>query len=207
MMEAELLNISTGKSKPFTLSDDIFSLEPRKDVLNRIVRWQLAKRQQGTHSVKTRSEGSYSKSKIYKQKGTGGARHGDRNAPIFRKGGVYKGTKPRDHSHDLNKKFRRLGIKHALSSKISSGKVVFIEELKPNFEKTKDLVKIFDKYGWSNLLVIDDQENAKDLSKFTKRLSKRDVLSVNGINVYDILRREHLVITSAALKQLEDRLK
>ena len=206
-MEVELLNISTGKSKPFTLSDDIFSLEPRKDVLNRIVRWQLAKRQQGTHSVKTRSEGSYSKSKIYKQKGTGGARHGDRNAPIFRKGGVYKGPKPRDHSHDLNKKFRRLGIKHALSSKISSGKVVFIEDLKANFEKTKDLVKIFDTYGWSNLLVIDDQENAKDLSKFTKRLSKRDVLSVNGINVYDILRREHLVITSAALKQLEDRLK
>ena len=107
----------------------------------------------------------------------------------------------------LNKKFRRLGIKHALSSKISSGKVVFIEDLKPNFTKTKDLVKIFDTYGWSNLLVIDDQENAKGLSKFTKRLSNRDVLSVNGINVYDILRREHLVITSAALKQLEDRLK
>ena len=206
-MEAELLNIGTGKSKPFTLSDEIFSLEPRKDVLNRIVRWQLAKRQQGTHSVKTRSEGSYSKSKIYKQKGTGGARHGDRNAPIFRKGGVYKGPKPRDHSHELNKKFRRLGIKHALSSKVLSGKVVFIEELKPKFEKTKDLVKIFDMYGWSNLLVIDDQENAKDLSKFTKRLSNRDVLSVNGINVYDILRREQLVITSAAIKQLEDRLK
>ena len=206
-MKAELLNISTGKAKPFTLSDDIFSLEPRKDILNRVVRWQLSKRQQGTHSVKTRSEGSYSKSKIYKQKGTGGARHGDRNAPIFRKGGVYKGPKPRDHSHDLNKKFRRLGIKHALSSKVLSGKVVFIEELKPKFEKTKDLVKIFDSYGWNNLLVIDDQENAKDLSKFTKRLSNRDVLSVNGINVYDILRREQLVITSAAIRQLEDRLK
>ena len=107
----------------------------------------------------------------------------------------------------MNKKFRRLGIKHALSSKVLSGKVVFIEELKPKFEKTKDLVKIFDMYGWSNLLVIDDQENAKDLSKFTKRLSNRDVLSVNGINVYDILRREQLVITSAAIRQLEDRLK
>ena len=103
MMKAELLNLSTGKVKPFDLSDGIFSLEPRKDILNRVVRWQLAKRQQGSHSVKTRSEGSYSKSKIYRQKGTGGARHGDRNAPIFRKGGVYKGPKPRDHSHDLNK--------------------------------------------------------------------------------------------------------
>ena len=205
-MKAELLNVSTGKAKSFTLSDEIFSLEPRKDILNRVVRWQLAKRQQGTHSAKTRSEGSYSKSKIYKQKGTGGARHGDRNAPIFRKGGVYKGPKPRDHGHDLNKKFRRLGIKHALSSKISSGKIVFIEELKTKFEKTKDLVKVFDKYGWANLLIIEDQENAKELSKFTKRLTNRDVLSVNGINVYDILRRDYLVITAAALKQLEERL-
>ena len=205
-MKAELLNVSTGKVKPFNLSDGIFSLEPRKDILNRVVRWQLAKRQQGSHSVKTRSEGSYSKSKIYRQKGTGGARHGDRNAPIFRKGGVYKGPKPRDHSHDLNKKFRKLGLKHALSSKISTGKIVFIEGLKPNFEKTKDLVKIFDLYGWRNLLIIDDQENARNLSRFTKRLVNRDVLSVNGINVYDILRKEHLVITSTALKQLEEKL-
>ena len=205
-MKAELLNVSTGKVKPFNLSDGIFSLEPRKDILNRVVRWQLAKRQQGSHSVKTRSEGSYSKSKIYRQKGTGGARHGDRNAPIFRKGGVYKGPKPRDHSHDLNKKYRKLGLKHALSSKISTGKIVFIEGLKLNFEKTKDLVKIFDLYGWRNLLIIDDQENARNLSRFTKRLANRDVLSVNGINVYDILRKEHLVITSTALKQLEEKL-
>ena len=206
MMKAELLNISTGKAKAFTLSDGIFSLEARKDILSRVVRWQLAKRQQGSHSVKTRSEGSYSKSKIYRQKGTGGARHGDRNAPIFRKGGVYKGPTPRSHSHNLNKKFRSLGIKHALSSKISSGKLVFVEELKANFDKTKDLVKILDKYGWQNVLIVDEQENAKGLAKFTKRLSNRDVLSVNGINVYDILRRDHLLITAAALKVLEEKL-
>ena len=206
MMKAELLNIGTGKAKDFTLSDDIFSLEPRKDILNRVVKWQLARRQQGTHSVKTRSEGSYSKSKIYRQKGTGGARHGDRNAPIFRKGGVYKGPKPRSHSHDLNKKFRKLGIKHALSSKVSSGKIVFVDELISNFDKTRDLVKIFDRYGWQSILIIDDQENAKSLAKFTKRLANRDVLSVNGVNVYDILRKDQLVITSAALKQLEEKL-
>jgi large subunit ribosomal protein L4 len=187
------------------LSDTIFSLEPRKDILSRIVRWQLAKRQQGTHSVKTRSEGSYSKSKIYRQKGTGGARHGDRNAPIFRKGGVYKGPTPRSHSHEINKKLRKLGVRHALSSKILSGKLVFIEEFKTKFDKTKDLVKILDKYGWHNLLIIDEQESAKGLAKFTSRLSNRDVLSVNGINVYDILRRDHILITSAALKQLEER--
>ena len=205
-MKAELLNIDTGKAKSLTLSDGIFSLEPRKDILNRVVKWQLARRQQGTHSVKTRSEGSYSKSKIYRQKGTGGARHGDRNAPIFRKGGVYKGPKPRSHSHDLTKKFRKLGIKHALSSKISLGKVVFIDEIKANFKKTKDLVKIFDKYGWQSLLLIDEHENAKGLAKFTKRLSNRDVLSVNGINVYDILRKDQLLITSTALKELEEKL-
>ena len=205
-MKAELLNIDTGKAKAVTLSDEIFSLEPRKDILNRVVRWQLARRQQGSHSVKTRSEGSYSKSKIYRQKGTGGARHGDRNAPIFRKGGVYKGPKPRSHSHDLNKKFRKLGIKHALSSKVSSGKAIFVDEIKTNFEKTKDLVKIFDKYGWQSLLIIDDQEKAKGLAKFTKRLTNRDVLSVNGINVYDILRKDQLLITSAALKELEEKL-
>ena len=205
-MKAELLNVNTGKATALTLADNIFSLEPRKDILNRVVKWQLARRQQGTHSAKTRSEGSYSKSKIYRQKGTGGARHGDRNAPIFRKGGVYKGPKPRSHSHDLNKKVRKLGIKHALSSKVSSGKIVFVDELMSSFKKTKDLVAVFDKYGWQNILIIDNQENAKALAKFTKRLSKRDVLSVNGINVYDILRKDHLVITSAALEQLEERL-
>jgi large subunit ribosomal protein L4 len=204
-MKADILNIDTGKAKSITLSDTIFSLEPRKDILSRIVRWQLAKRQQGTHSVKTRSEGSYSKSKIYRQKGTGGARHGDRNAPIFRKGGVYKGPTPRSHSHEINKKLRKLGVRHALSSKILSGKLVFIEEFKTKFDKTKDLVKILDKYGWHNLLIIDEQESAKGLAKFTSRLSNRDVLSVNGINVYDILRRDHILITSAALKQLEER--
>ena len=205
VMKADILNIDTGKAKSITLSDTIFSLQPRKDILSRIVRWQLAKRQQGTHSVKTRSEGSYSKSKIYRQKGTGGARHGDRNAPIFRKGGVYKGPTTRSHSHDINKKLRKLGIRHALSSKVLSGKLVFIEEFKTKFDKTKDLVKILDKYGWHNLLIIDEQESAKGLAKFTSRLSNRDVLSVNGINVYDILRRDHILITSAALKQLEER--
>lgn len=204
-MKAEILNIDTGKAKSLTLSDGIFSLEPRRDILSRVVRWQLARRQQGTHSVKTRSEGSYSKSKIYRQKGTGGARHGDRNAPIFRKGGVYKGPTPRNHNHKLNKEFRRLGIKHALSSKVSSGKITFIEEIKPKFDKTKDLVKILDKYNWHNLLIIDEQDSAKGLAKFTRRLTNRDVLSVDGINVYDILRRDKIVITSAALKQLEEK--
>ena len=110
-MKTEILNIDTGKAKELSVLDSIFSVSPRKDVLNRVVRWQMARKQQGTHSVKTRSEGSYSKAKIYRQKGTGGARHGDRNAPIFRKGGVYKGPTPRSHEHKLNKKFREFTLK------------------------------------------------------------------------------------------------
>ena len=99
-----------------------------------------------------------------------------------------------------------MGSEMCIRDRISTGKIVFIEDLKSNFEKTKDLVKIFDLYGWRNLLIIDDQENARNLSRFTKRLANQDVLSVNGINVYDILRKEHLVITSTALKQLEEKL-
>ena len=206
-MKTKILNIDTGKSKELSVLDSIFAVLPRKDVLNRVVRWQMAKKQQGTHSVKTRSEGNYSKSKIYKQKGTGGARHGDRNAPIFRKGGVYKGPVPRSHAHKLNKKFRELGIKHALSSKASAGKLLFIEEFAVKSGKTKDFVSMFQKFGWKSLLIIDGDEGAKDLSRYTGRLCDKDVLSVQGVNVYDILKHDQLVITSSALKSLEERLK
>ena len=206
-MKTEILNIDTGKAKELSVLDSIFSISPRKDVLNRVVRWQMARKQQGTHSVKTRSEGSYSKAKIYKQKGTGGARHGDRNAPIFRKGGVYKGPTPRSHEHKLNKKFRELGIRHALSSKAISGKLVFVEEIVVKSGKTKDFVAKFDKFGWKSFLIIDGNEEAKALARYTGRLCDKDVLSVQGVNVYDILNRDRLVITSSALKILEERLK
>ena len=135
-MKLKSLNIFKSKEKDFNVSDGIFDIEPRKDIIARVVRWQLAKKRSGNHKVKSRSEVKSTTAKIYRQKGTGGARHGDRNAPIFRKGGVYKGPKPRSHSHDLNKKFRKLGIIHALSSKVSWGKIVFVDELISNFEKT-----------------------------------------------------------------------
>ena len=115
-MKVEVVKLPSGKDGTIELSESVFGLEPRKDILHRVVRWQLAKKQQGTHSVLTRSESNYSTRKIYKQKGTGNARAGSRRSPIFRKGGVYKGPTPRSHAHDLNKKVRSLGLKHALSS-------------------------------------------------------------------------------------------
>ena len=127
-MKLDVIKLDGGKAGSVDLGEDIFGLEPRADILHRVVRWQRNKAQAGTHKVKTRSETSYSTKKIYRQKGTGGARHGDRNAPIFRKGGIYKGPTPRSHGHDLPKKVRQLGLKHALSSKAKEGSS-FVEAL------------------------------------------------------------------------------
>ena len=124
-MKLNVIKLDGGKAGSVELTEDIFGLDPRADILQRVVRWQRNKAQAGTHKVKTRSETSYSKKKIYRQKGTGGARHGDRNAPIFRKGGIYKGPTPRSHGHDLPKKVRQLGLKHALSAKAKEGSLDF----------------------------------------------------------------------------------
>ena len=127
-MKLKVIKIDGASAGSVELVDDIFGLDPRVDILHRVVRWQRNKAQAGTHKVKTRSETSYSRKKIYRQKGTGGARHGDRNAPIFRKGGVYKGPTPRSHAHDLPKKVRTLGLKHALSAKAKEGALVIIDK-------------------------------------------------------------------------------
>ena len=127
-MKIDVITLDNKKSGSIELHDSLFGLEPRADILNKMVRWQLAKRQQGTHSVLTRSEVSYSTKKIVRQKGSGSGRHGSRRAPIFRKGGVYKGPKPRSHSFSLTKKFRNLGLRHALSSKFSNGNLVVLDK-------------------------------------------------------------------------------
>ena len=126
-MKLDVIKLDGGSAGSVDLADEIYDLEPRADILHRVVRWQRNKAMQGTHSTLGRSETSYSTKKIYRQKGTGGARHGDRNAPIFRKGGIYKGPTPRDHGHDLPKKFRKLGLRHALSAKAKAGELVVIE--------------------------------------------------------------------------------
>ncbi len=206
-MKAEAIKLDGGKAGSVELDDAIFGLEPRADILHRVVRWQRARAQQGTHKVKTRSETSYSKKKIYRQKGTGGARHGDRNAPIFRKGGVYKGPVPRSHAHDLPKKFRKLGLRHALSAKAKAGELVVLEAAELEEPKTAVLARAVKARGWKRALVIDGAEVNANFARAAANIDGLDVLPSAGANVYDILRRDTLVITRAGIEALEARLK
>lgn len=206
-MKADVIKLDAKKAGTVELSDEIFGLEPRADILHRVVRYQLAKRQAGTHKVKTRSETSYSTKKIYRQKGTGGARHGDRNAPIFRKGGVYKGPTPRSHAHDLTKKFRKLGLKHALSAKVAAGELVILDGADLGEAKTKVLAKAVKDLGWKRVLIIDGAEVNDNFALAARNLDNVDVLPSAGANVYDILRRDTLVLTKAGVEALEARLK
>ena len=205
-MKADVIKLDAKKAGDIELSDAIFGLEPRADILHRVVRYQLAKRQAGTHKVKTRSETSYSTKKIYRQKGTGGARHGDRNAPIFRGGGVYKGPKVRSHAHDLPKKVRKLGLKHALSAKASSGALVVIDAATSKDGKTKDLAEAINKLGWKKALVIDGAEVNENFAQAARNIAGLDILPSQGANVYDIMKAHTLVITKAGAEALEARL-
>jgi large subunit ribosomal protein L4 len=206
-MKADVIKLDAKKAGSVELSDAIFGLEPRADILHRVVRYQLAKRQAGTHKVKTRSETSYSTKKIYNQKGTGGARHGDRNAPIFRKGGVYKGPTPRSHAHDLTKKFRKLGLKHALSAKVAAGELVILDVADLKEAKTAVLAKTIRDLGWKRTLIIDGAEVNANFALAARNIDSVDVLPSAGANVYDILRRDTLVLTKAGVEALEARLK
>ena len=206
-MKLGVITLEAGKAGDIELSDDIFGLEPRADLLHRVVRWQRAKAQQGTHSVLGKSDVSYSTKKIYRQKGTGGARHGSRKAPIFRHGGVYKGPTPRSHAHDLTKKFRALGLKHALSAKAKAGNLVVLEAADLAEAKTKLLATAAKELGWKKVLVIDGAEVNENFLKAARNIEGFDVLPSMGANVYDILKRETLVITKAGVEALEARLK
>ena len=206
-MKADVITLDASNAGQVELSDDVFGLEPRADILHRVVRWQRARQQQGTHKVKTRSETSYSGKKIYRQKGTGGARHGDRNAPIFRKGGIYKGPVPRSHAHDLPKKVRKLGLKLALSSKAASGNLIVLDSAAIEAPKTAILAKAAKELGWKRVLVIDGAQVDGNFAKAAANLADVDVLPSVGANVYDILKRDTLVITKAGIEALEARLK
>ncbi|MCL3882254.1 50S ribosomal protein L4 [Marivita sp. GX14005] len=205
-MKLDVIKLDGGKAGSVELGDDIFGLEPRADILHRVVRWQRNKAQQGTHKVKTRSEVSYSTKKIYRQKGTGGARHGARSAPIFRKGGIYKGPVPRSHAHDLPKKVRKLGLMHALSAKVKDGSLVVIENIDTD-GKTASLAKQVRDLGWKRALVIDGAEVNENFARAAANIEGLDVLPSMGANVYDILKRDTLVLTKAGVEALEARLK
>jgi large subunit ribosomal protein L4 len=160
----------------------------------------------GTHDVLGRSEVSYSTKKIYRQKGTGGARHGSRGAPIFRGGGVYKGPTPRSHAHDLPKKFRKLGLKHALSAKAAAGELVVVENINIKDVKTSAVAKQVGALGWKRALIIDGAVVNAEFALAARNIETLDILPSQGANVYDILRSDTLVITKAGLEALEARL-
>lgn len=205
-MKAEAIKLDGAAAGSVELNDEIFGLEPRADILHRVVRWQRAKAQAGTHKVLTKSEVSYSTKKIYRQKGTGGARHGSKKAPIFRHGGVYKGPVVRSHAHELTKKFRKLGLRHALSAKAKAGELVVIENTDLNEAKTSVLAKQVASLGWKRALVIDAAVN-ENFAQAARNIETVNVLPSMGANVYDILRSDTLVLTKAGVEALEARLK
>ncbi len=205
-MKLDVIKLDGGKAGTIDLNEALFGLEPRADILHRVVRWQRAKSQAGTHSVLTRAEVSYSTKKIYRQKGTGGARHGSKKAPIFRHGGVVKGPTPRSHAHDLPKKFRALGLRHALSAKFKAGELVILDAATLAEAKTGMLAKTLQERGWKRVLIIDGTVDA-NFALAARNIEGIDVLPTMGANVYDILRRDTLVITKAGIEALEARLK
>lgn len=206
-MDVSITTFDGADAGTVTLSDDIFGLEPRADILQRVVRWQLAKRQQGTHQTKGRSEIDRTKKKIFKQKGTGNARHGAASAPQFRGGGRAFGPVTRSHEHSLPKKVRVLGLKHALSAKAKEQTLIIVDQVAPTEAKTKALKDSFAKRGLANVLIIDGAEVNQNLVLAARNIPNVDVLPVQGINVYDILRRQSLVLTRAAVDALEARFK
>ncbi|WP_419913466.1 50S ribosomal protein L4 [Hoeflea sp.] len=195
---------AAGKVK---LSDTVFGLEPRQDILQRMVRWQLARKQQGTHKTKGRSEINRTGAKLFRQKGTGRARHSSARAPQFRGGGKAHGPVVRSHEHGLPKKVRALALRHALSAKLRDEDLIVVDEIATKEAKTKALSGSLEKLGLSNALFIGGAELDSNFKLAARNIPNIDVLPVQGINVYDILRRGKLVLSKAAVEALEERFK
>jgi len=204
-MKTKVLNLDNKASGEVELKDDIFGLEPRADLIQRVVVWQLAKRRSGQHKVLTRAEVNRTKKKVYKQKGTGQARHGARSAPLFVGGAKAMGPVAHSHEFDLPKKVRALGLRHALSSKAKSGSIVVLDEAKSKAVKTGDLAKQFGKLGLQSALVVDGAFD-ENFALSARNLNHVALLPASGLNVYDIIRRDKLVLTKAALAAIEERL-
>lgn len=206
-MKCDITKFDGKTSGSVDLDDAIFGLEPRKDILHRMVRYQLAKRQQGTHQVQERGDVSKTTKRIGKQKGGGTARHGNGSVSQFRGGGKAHGPRSRDHSFDLPKKVRALALRHALSAKAGAGELIVIDDATLKAAKTSDLVKALEKMGISNGLIVGGRELDANFSKAAQNVKNVDVLPSQGANVYDILRRHTLVLSKEAIADLEARLK
>lgn len=206
-MKTDVLKLDGSKAGQIELKKDIFGLEARADILHRVVTWQLAKRRAGTHAVKFRSDIAGTTKRVGRQKGGGTARHGNRKTNIFIGGGRAFGPIPRDHGFDLPKKVRALGLKTALSVKAADKKLMVLENIDLKAGKTADLVKKLKKLGVSNALFVDGAEVNKNFKLALSNIPNVDVLPSQGLNVYDILRRDVLVMTTGAIKNLEERFK
>lgn len=205
-MKADVLTLDAKKAGSIDLDEGLFGLPERSDILSRVVHWQLAKRRAGTQSVKQRTQVSGTTKKWGKQKGGGSARHGSRKSGIFIGGGKTHGAQPRSYAYSLPKKIRALGLKAALSAKQAGGKLIIVEDLAVNEAKTKALAEKFAKLGLKSALFIDNEVN-ENFMLAARNIPQIDVLPVVGANVYDILRRDTLVLTKAAIDGLTERLK
>jgi large subunit ribosomal protein L4 len=205
-MKLDVVTLDAGKAGSIELPDDIFGIEDiRGDILQRVVTWQLAKRRSGNHKIQVRNEVSRTGKKMYKQKGTGGARHGSRRAAQFVGGAKAHGPVVRSHAFGMNKKFRALGLRHALSSKAQAGTLIVLDAIKIDGPKTAALRARFDKLGWKNVLIIAGPEVDGAFKLAARNIPNVDVLPNAGINVYDILRRQTLVLTRDAVEALQAR--
>lgn len=204
-MKLDVLKLDGSKAGSVELDDAIFGVAPRADILHRVVRYQLAKRRAGTHDTQNRGEVSRSHSKFGKQKGSGGARHGSRNAPIFRGGGVAHGPHPLSHAHSLNKKVRALGMKMALSAKAAEGSLIILDQAALDAPKTKVLLENFGKLGVTNALVIGGAQVDANFQLAARNVPNVDVLPAAGLNVYDVLRRHKLVLSRDAIEAISAR--
>ena len=204
-MELQVTTLEGKSAGKVEVADAVFGLEGRPDILHRMVRYQQLKAMSGTHDVKNRSEGARTGKKFVKQKGSGGARHGDRKAPQFRGGGRAFGPTPRSHAIDLPKKVRALALKHALSSKAKAGSLIVIDSVAQKEAKTAALRTTFGKLEWANALIIDGANVDQNFALAARNIPNIDVLPIQGINVVSILKRDKLVLTKAALEALEAR--
>ena len=203
-MKLKVLNLDNKSGKEVELNDTIFGVEPRSDIMARVIRWQLAKRRLGNHSVKTRSDVKMTTAKMYKQKGTGKARHGSAAVSQFRGGGMAHGPVVHSHSHSLNRKVRLLGLRSALSDKAKLGKLIILESSKCD-GKSASLKRKLDTMGISNVLVITGNNTDQNFIRAANNIIHVDILSHAGINVYDIVRKDNLIITDDAVKLIEER--
>jgi len=206
-MKLDVTNLEAGKAGTVDVSEAIFGLDPRADIIHRVIQWQLNKRQQGTHQAKSRGEINRTTHKLGPQKGGGGARHGSRKSGIFVGGGKAFGPRFRSHETALNKKIRSLGLIHAISSKVKTSELIILDKAELSSGKTKTVKAAFEKLGIANALIIDGAQVNEGFARAARSVANIDVLPVQGINVYDILRRKNLVLTKAAVEALEARFK